>query len=50
MNLHMTQQFSCLHQTNLERLLPGQLLCWGRAFLLNTIKHPRLRLEGEERK
>lgn len=33
----------------LERLLPGQLLCWGGAVLLNTIKHPGLRL-GEKRR
>lgn len=39
----------CLKQgsdTYLERLLPGQLLCGGGAVLLNTIKHPGLRLEG----
>ena len=34
----------------LERLLPGQLLCWGGAVLLNTIKHPGLRLEEREEK
>lgn len=33
----------------LQRLLAGQLLCGGGAVLVNTIKHPGLRLK-EERK
>lgn len=40
---------NCLKQGSdvyLERLLPGQLLCGGGAVLLNTIKHPGLRLEA----
>lgn len=31
----------------LKRLLPGQLLCGGGAVLLDTIKHPGLRLKEE---
>lgn len=31
----------------LERLLPSQLLCGGGTVLLNTIKHPGLRLKEE---
>lgn len=33
----------------LERLLPSQLLSGGGALLVNTIKHPGLRLEEEKK-